>query len=501
MAMGRRPPARLSGNDVEAAKHLLEFRLPRSDMILSTLDLEFPASSSLALVGLLVGLVGLSLGLAGCDLGGSTSSPPPEISSVEPTSAQPGTTVIIRGSNFGSDQSEVTVSFAGTSAPIQNLSSTAITTEVPEAATDGPVRVTVGEEDVTGPEFDVTVPAPTVSEVQPTSGQPGTAVTITGSNFGTDTGNVTVQFGTVSAPVQSVTETEIETEVPDVAEDGTISVRVEEKGTAGPEFDVIPAGQITYLQNSAVYVSKPDGSDATEVTNLGNEAVPSLSSDGSLIAFQSYDGSTWQVYTVWTDGSSLRQLTTDPAADLGPVWSPDDSRLAFSSERSGNAEIYSVNSDETDLKRVTIDAGRDVAPSWSPDGSRIAFESNRDGDRELFTINPNGANLRQITQNGLDDHSPDWSPDGTKLAFHGEQSDGSFEIYVIDVETTDVTQVTNTSDVWNRLPSWSPDGDRIVFESDRGGETAIYTIRPDGTDLKRVTQGIQPDWGPSPSQD
>lgn len=424
--------------------------------------------------------VGVTLLLTGLLLAGfDTNSlmPPLEISNVE--------------------ASAVTVTFGGAEAPIQDVATTRIEAEVPEEASDGPVKVTVGEEAATGPEFDVIPPAPMISNVQPTGGQSGTTVTITGSNFGTESSEVSVTFDGAVALVQNVTSTEIETEVPGNASDGPVEVTVDQKTATGPEFDVIPPGQITYLQDNAVYVSKPDGSDAEQVTNIGNEALPTLSADGSLVAFQSYDGNDWKIYTVWTNGTSLRQLTSDPADELGPGWAPDDSRLAFSSDRSGDAEIYTMNSDGDDLERVTIDDARDISADWSPDGTRIAFESNRDGDREIYTINPNGANLRQLTTNSVGNYSPDWSPDGSKIAFHGEQSDGNLEIYIVDVENKGLKQVTFTSTARNRLPAWSPDGDRIVFESDRSGETAIYTIRPDGTDLKRINEGIQPDWGPS----
>jgi Tol biopolymer transport system component len=50
------------------------------------------------------------------------------------------------------------------------------------------------------------------------------------------------------------------------------------------------------------------------------------------------------------------------------------------------------------------------------------------------------------------------------------------------------------------VPTWSPDGSRIVFESNRDGEPAVYTIRPDGSALTRLTPpgtpGEQPNWSP-----
>ena len=75
-----------------------------------------------------------------------------------------------------------------------------------------------------------------------------------------------------------------------------------------------------------------------------------------------------------TDGSELRNITSDPADDRLPSWSPDSRRIAFSSNRSGNFEIYTMNPDGTDVVQVTEVNGYNCTdPAWSPDGQFIAY--------------------------------------------------------------------------------------------------------------------------------
>jgi TolB protein len=59
-------------------------------------------------------------------------------------------------------------------------------------------------------------------------------------------------------------------------------------------------------------------------------------------------------------------------------------------------------------------------------------------------------------------------------------------------------RVTNVKDAY---PMLSPDGSRLLFESDRTGNWEIYTMRPDGTDLVRLTSAPAPDVGPIWSPD
>jgi Tol biopolymer transport system component len=58
------------------------------------------------------------------------------------------------------------------------------------------------------------------------------------------------------------------------------------------------------------------------------------------------------------------------------------------------------------------------------------------------------------------------------------------DLRIINVETQQIRVLTNALD---NVPEWSPDGSRIVFTRKENNNFDIYTIKPDGTDLRRLT--------------
>ena len=92
-------------------------------------------------------------------------------------------------------------------------------------------------------------------------------------------------------------------------------------------------------------------------------------------------------------GLELNTLSVDSAA-----WSPDGGRIVLAAQKGGaDSQIWLVNSDGTGLRQLTTD-GASTAPTWSPDGSSIAFSSSRDGHLEIYRMAADGSAQERLTE-------------------------------------------------------------------------------------------------------
>jgi TolB protein len=91
---------------------------------------------------------------------------------------------------------------------------------------------------------------------------------------------------------------------------------------------------------------------------------------------------------------------------------------------------------------------------------------------------------------------PAWSPNGQILAFSWRRPDGNYDIYLMDMGSRDLLQITRDTGR-NERPSWAPDGRHIVFQSNRSGTWQIWSMLADGTQARQLTssgQNESPNW-------
>jgi Tol biopolymer transport system component len=111
----------------------------------------------------------------------------------------------------------------------------------------------------------------------------------------------------------------------------------------------------------------------------------------------------------------------------------------------------------------------------------------------VYVVDADGTGLRRLTTSPGDDFDPSWSPDGTRIAFRRERS-GEPEIWIMNADGTQQRRLTD-----GLSPAWSPDGSLVAFAGPSGSSGIITVIRPDGTrrrTLPHTEGGEYPSWSP-----
>jgi hypothetical protein len=170
----------------------------------------------------------------GLQSGGSRFTVAPIITSVVPVTAEPGTAITITGLNFTATTG--TVALNGQTASISTWSDTSITAIVPNGANNGDIVVIAGTLQSNGLAFSVL--GPVISSLTPSSGAPGSSVTIAGTNFGANAGTVT--FNGQTASVGTWSDTSIVVTVPNGATTGSVVVSNGGLLSGGAVFTVAP---------------------------------------------------------------------------------------------------------------------------------------------------------------------------------------------------------------------------------------------------------------------
>lgn len=193
-------------------------------------------------------------------------------------------------------------------------------------------------------------------------------------------------------------------------------------------------------------------------------------------------------------------LTTHRARDQRPRWSPDGSKVAFHSDLGGSNDIYVIERDGSDLRRITDHPGQDIDPDWMPDG-RLVFSSDRDGDDNIYLLDLESGRLIQLTHySGGRTGGPTAAGDGRRIAFSSDRL-FSWQVYVLDLGNGDIERITGPLP-GKCNPAWSPSEDRIAFMS--GGDlfgTDLRSVRADGTETRSVGSGVSDNQDPQFSED
>jgi Tol biopolymer transport system component len=277
--------------------------------------------------------------------------------------------------------------------------------------------------------------------------------------------------------------------------------------------------------NSQIFSVARPGAKARKLTTGGSGFNPDYSPDGERIVFERRFGGVKPdaIVTMGSDGSSPALVPTTCVADpcLGdnsPAWSPDGSRFVFerafgpivNDQASGGLDLVTSNADGNGEQVIlrSLPLGKEPHDAqWSPDGTRIAVNTlnikakPRNGSA-IYVLNADGSEFHRITPLRLNAGSPDWSPDGKRIAFNSSyEGQAAVEIYTVRPNGSGLRRVRKEpKDSFSFEPTWSPDGRRLAFvHATRTRIAHIWTMTRNGKRLRQVTHGpkpdVRPDWG------
>jgi tricorn protease len=253
--------------------------------------------------------------------------------------------------------------------------------------------------------------------------------------------------------------------------------------------------RIVFTYEGDLWLAETDGSPARRITSApGAEYAAKFSPDGKWIAFTaSYDGSP-AVYLIPSEGGVPTRLTYIPGSAQTVCWTPDGERIVF---RSGfeqsvirDPNLYSVSRTGSAPERFPLERG--VLCSFSADGRSILYS--RKGQEEYYWKRYKGGRYQDIwrydfttnTFTPLSDYVgknsyPLWV--GNTMVFVSDRTNGIANLYVQDLSTKKITQLTHYEDFDVMMPS--TDGKQLVYV--QGGYLHLMSLATGETHRLTVT--------------
>lgn len=293
------------------------------------------------------------------------------------------------------------------------------------------------------------------------------------------------------------------------------------------KLDLKLADDTLLRQKVAVFLGMEPYPSTRLTEARGNDAFPSISSDGGTIAFSSKRDGNPELYVMASDGSGQKRITRNKAIDYGPSFSPDGKRLLFVSDRDGNDEIYLYEMATGKERRLTYSKNDDWLPCFSPDGQEMFWVSDRSGkyaiwrmtikineaktelsptilyedsaaDVAFFTVDSGKLLIQKeirnqgflirmgISDGGIEEiNMPSFRtgiptlslPDGKTIAYVSA-SEGNDEICLFYPGQKHSLRLTNNRSE-DFVFGFSPDGKAMLYDSDRGGDRDVYLMHLD----------------------
>lgn len=301
--------------------------------------------------------------------------------------------------------------------------------------------------------------------------------------------------------------------------------------------------------NADLYVMNIDGTEKTRLTSTpGSESNAVWIENGKKIAFMSpVDGKT-QLWVMNADGSNRTAVSNVENGISGFLFSPDGSKVVMIGSVKFSRDAKDIYPDLPDATGKLIDDlmykhwdewvteiphpligdfnGKDITNvkdimedepfespmkpfggiesfAWSPDGSKLIYVSRKKTGMEyalstnsdLYVYDIESGSTSNMTEGMMGyDTAPAYSPDGKYIAWLSMEHDGyesdKNRIFIMNVETSEKTDLTTDWDYTADAIAWAADSKSIYFIAPKDGVTPIFNINLSNKEVKVIADGV-----------
>lgn len=187
----------------------------------------------------------------------------------------------------------------------------------------------------------------------------------------------------------------------------------------------------------------------------------------------------------------LNQITEDPA-DTEPAFSADGRTIAF--VRGG--DLYSIRPDGSGQRQLTGGPEIDGRPLVAPNGRYVVFERRAaaGAPRDLYTVGIDGGEAHPLVSSAADEREATFSPDGCMIAFVRSVA-GSDDLFSVKPAGVGLRRLTHTAGIDEFAPGYFAGDEGIVFSRGESSEgpaayADVYTMRSNGSRVRPLIRGV-----------